>query len=251
MKIQSKDFIKIPLNLLITEGLTTKGHLIGINILFPLIVCTTIINIIGQTHCLIVSIQNGKSLAFAANFIFTLLYITSAISKTISVLIKRLQFRNLLDELEDIIPRSMQNQIEYRISDFLKSATRISMIFAIIQLSSISYISFSSIFISCLKSLFGLETFHAELPYGDQYPFYHRGPVTFPALFFIQSFEGWICIGIIYAINFVTYGILIQISMHYEHLAWKIWRFDGMMNRQEDDYKHMIWCVEKHNQFNG
>lgn len=251
MNIKSVDFVKFPLKFLVTEGLSMKGHLIGVNMLFPLIVCNTLINMSGQSNCVITSIQNGKNLALVANFIFTLLYILSAVPKIISILNKRLQFKDLLDELNDIVPRSQADQRDYRAVECLKSATRMSTIFAIIQITAINYISFSSNIISFFAPRPANETWHAMLPYGDAYPFYKHQPYVFPILFFIQVWEGYICIGIIYAVNFVTYGILIQICMHYEHLAWKLKTFDGLNSDKSVDNRHIIWCISKHNQLNG
>lgn len=227
-----------------------SGHTIGINFVFPFIVCNSLINVCGQSNCLLTSIREGKSLTSAANFVFTLLYIFSFFSKILSILQKRKQFRNLLDELDNIIPQTKQEKKDYRVDEFLKLATRMSAIFAIIQVGSINYMSFSSNIVSYLSAKPENETWHAVLPYGDDYPLYEETSISFPILFLIQVWEGYICIGTIYAVNFVTFGILVQICMHYEHLAWKIRTFDCSENHNIGNNEHLIWCVSKHNQLN-
>lgn len=249
--MKSLDFIKFPIQFLLTEGLTLRGHTIGTNFIFPFIVCNSFINAIGQSYCLLTSIQDKKPLTYAANFIFTLLYILSVFSKILSILQKREQFRILLDELDKIIPQSRQEKKNYRVDEFLKLATRMSAIFAIIQIGSINYMSFSSNVISYLAARPENETWHAVLPYGDDYPLYKETRISFPILFLIQAWQGYICIGTIYAVNFVTFGILVQICMHYEHLAWKIRTFDGSENDNIGNNEHLIWCVSKHNHLNG
>lgn len=223
----------------------------GINFIFPFVVCTSCINAVGQSNCLLTSIREIKSLTSASNFVFTLLYILSSVSKVWSILQKREQFRSLLNELDNIIPQSKQEWKDYRVDEFLQLATRMSTIFAIIQVGSITYMSFSSNVISYLSVRPENKTWRATLPYGDDYPLYKETAISFPILFLIQAWQGHICVGIIYAVNFVAYGILVQICMHYEHLAWKIRTFDSSENGNIRDNEHLIWCVLKHNQLNG
>lgn len=248
--MKSLDFIKLPIKVLLTEGLTMRGHTTGINFALPFILCNSFINIVGQSNCLLTSIREGKSLALTANFVFTLLYIVSALTKILSLVRKSEQFRSLLDELEDIIPQSDRERREYRAEEFLKSATRMSSIFAMVQIGTSNYLSFSSNIVSYFSPRPENDTWHVVLPYGDDYPFYEETSISLSILYVVQVWQGFICMGTIYAVNFVLFGTLVQICMHYEHLAWKIRTFDRSQNGNIENYGHLIWCVSKHNQLN-
>lgn len=249
--MEANDFVKLPLLVLVSQGFSMEDHLFGINIFFFFVNLNSLISIIGQITCLTKSIQSGQDLAIVSNFILTLLYFASMIPKMVTLLSKRKYLKNLLDELDKIMPRSIQDKMDYRVHEFVKSAQRMATIFAIIQLASVQYLSFSATIVSYLSRESHNGTWHFVMPYGEEYPFYVQDSKASPIMFISQVWEGYVGVGTIYSINFFVYGVVVQICMHYAHLAWKAQTFEGIKNNQRADHQHLIWCISHHNQVNG
>lgn len=254
--MSSIDFIKIPLWVLSTVGLkmpessnSNDVYQINAKWIFPIALCNTIVHLIGQFNGAMLKIQMGYDLSIVGHYIFPLFYIGSVVPKVASVLLKRYELNELLLELDDILPRTMEQQFDYKLKARLNYVTRLAIVYAIIQILSLQYISWSSTFIEYFGGRGVNETFQIPLPYGDEYPFYRHHPVSYVLMFASQCWEAYVCAAIIYAVNFFLCGIISQIHMHYEHLIRKLSAYNET-DSQEKEREHLIWCITKQIQLN-
>lgn len=250
------DFIKIPLQVLATVGLrmsnasgTKDVYLINSNWFFSFAIISTVVHVTGQGNGALLRIQNGDDLSIVGHYIFPLFYAMSAISKALSVLLKRESLNKLLIELDDIYPKTLNQRIDYQLNACLNYVTKLAIVCAIFQIFSLQYISWSSIIIQYFEMRGGNETFHIPLPYGDEYPFYRDHPVSFVLMFISQCLEAYICASTVYSVNFLFCGIVSQILMHYEHLNWKLKSFREQSS-SDNEHQHLAWCISKHDQLN-
>lgn len=254
--MKSVDFIKLPLLTIAVKGLSLKTNLNGeksyyivANLLLPLGFLNTMLNGYGQYIVLMNAISEGEGLSVYGRHLYPLFYITSLVAKIFTLLFKRRQLNKLLLDLDDNMPRSEQEQKDYRLDEFYSRTTRLTRTCAIIAVFAINYASFSSSIVEYVKAKRNEVPFEMQYPY-EPYPIYPKQRIFFPFFFFSQCWEAAINIATINAINFMIYGIIYMIHMHYKHLASKIITYDGSTRNDHKDYKHLIWFVSKHNKLN-
>lgn len=255
--MKSVDFIKLPLQTIAVKGLSLKTNLNGeksyyiiANWLLPLGFLNTMLNGYGQFIVMMDAINDGAGLTVYGRHLYPLFYITSLVAKILTLLFKRNQLNKLLLDLDDNMPQTKQQQTDYRLYEFYSRATRLTRTVAIIAVFAINYASFSPSVVEYVKSQRNGVEFEMQYPY-ESYPIYPKQRIFFPIFFFSQCYEAAINIGTISAINFMIYGIIYMIHMHYKHLASKIITYTDSTRNDHEDYKHLIWCVKKHNQLNG
>lgn len=259
--MNSVDFIKLPLFTIAVKGLKVKTSLNGekayyivANFLFPLGLLNTLLNGYGQYAVMMQKINADEGLSVYGRHLYPLFYIASLVAKLFTLLFKRHQLNKLLLELDENMPRTQKDRTEYRLDEFYKRTTLMTRICVIIAIFAINYTNFSPTIVNAYKSKINGQHFEMQYPY-EPYPIYPKQRIFFPIFFFSQCWEGAINIGTINAINFMIYGIIFLIDMHYKHLAKKIITFNSskssMVNNDHQDYKHLIWCVSKHNQLDG
>lgn len=249
--MNSIDFIKIPMRVLATVGFQTSSESTGCdvykiypNFLFYITCINTMIHIIGQANGAFIHIGTG-SLPVTAHYMFPVFFGMSAASKAILILFKRQQLNDLLIDLDEILPRTRQQLADYRFKICFNRFQKLAIIYAVVQIISLQYISWSSInitnFFSPLSSL---------LPYGDKYPFYKHSSISFFFMFCSQIWQAYLCTAIIYAVNFILCGIISQIRMHYAHLCREL-KCSLSSKPEQSESIHLVWCISKHNQLNG
>lgn len=255
--MKSIDFIKLPLLTIAVKGLKMKSSLNGAkayyivaNWLLPLGLLNTMLNGYGQFIVMMIAINEGEGLSVYGRHLYPLFYITSLVPKISTLLFKRLQLNQLLLNLDENMPRTDQERKDYRLDEFYKMANCVTRTCVIISVFAINYASFSPTVVLYYKSKTNGEHFEMQYPY-EPYSIYPTQRIFFPIFFFSQCWEAAINIGTINAINFMIYGIILLIDMHYKHLAMKMTTYDGSVRDDCKDYKHLIWCVTKHNQLNG
>lgn len=226
-----------------------KAYYIIATWLLPLGFLNTLLNGYGQYVVLMETIENGDGLSIYGRHLYPLFYITSLTVKIFTLLWKRRQLNKLLLALDDNMPQTRDERIEYRLDKYYQRTTKLTRICAIVAIFAINYSSFSPSVVSYYQSQVSGNHFEVQYPY-DPYPIYPKQRIFFPIFFFSQCWEAAIAIASINAINFMIYGIIFQIHMHYKHLARKITTFDGSIRDDRKDYEHLVWCVTKHNQLN-
>lgn len=254
--MQSIDFIKLPLLIIAAKGLSMKHSLNGERAhyivankwLLPLSISNTMLNGYGQYIVMMDSIHDGEGLSIYGRHMYPLFYITSLMAKIFTLFFKRRQLNKLLLDLDDSMPHTEEQRKSYRIKAFHHRSTRLTRIVAITAVFAINYASFSPSVVAYFKSKSKGTDFEMQYPY-EPYPIYPTQRIFFPIFFFSQCWEAAINIGTISAINFMIYGIIYMIDMHYEHLARTMVSF-GEGQHDHKDNKHLIWCVTKHNQLN-
>lgn len=253
--MKSIDFIRLPLLTVAVKGLKMtyslngeKAYYIVANILLPLGFLNTALNGYGQYTVMMETINEGLSVY--GRHLYPLFYITSLVPKIFTLLFKRHKLNQLLLELDDNMPHTEQQRQEYQLDEYYKRINRLTRICVIISVFAINYASFSPTVVAYYKSKVNDEYFEMQYPY-EPYRIYPKQRIFFPIFFFSQCYEAAINIGTINAINFMIYGIIFLIDMHYKHLATTIATYDGSIRDDRNDYKHLIWCVKKHNQLNG
>lgn len=260
--MKSVDFIKLPLFVVAMKGLAVKTSLNGekayyivANWLLPLGLLNTMLNGYGQYAVMIEKLNAGNGLSVYGRHLYPLFYITSLVTKLFTLLYKRNQLNKLLLTLDDAMPRTEKDQLEYRLQAFYNHITTLTRTCTVIAVFAINYTCFSPTVVAYYKSKINGNDFEMQYPY-EPYTIYPTQRIFFPIFFFSQVWEAAINIGTINAINFMIYGIIVLIDMHYKHLAMKIITFndsESMAVARDDhkDYKHLIWCVTKHNQSDG
>lgn len=157
----------------------------------------------------------------------------------------------MLIHLDKILPRTQQQQADYRLKICSNRFQKLAIIYVVIQIISLQYISWSSIVITCLSPKSDTnETMHIPLPYGDEYPFYKHSTISFSLMFCSQIWQAYFCTAIIFSVNFILCGNISQILMHYEHLCRELKR-SLSSEREESESSHLVWCISKHQQLNG
>ncbi|XP_055325689.1 odorant receptor 4-like [Sitodiplosis mosellana] len=259
--MKSVDFIKLPLFVVAIKGLEVKtsyngekAYYIVANWLLPLGLLNTMLNGYGQYAVMMEKINDGAGLSVYGRHVYPFFYIISLVTKLFTLLYKRRQLNKLLLTLDDVMPRTGKDQKEYRLDAFYNHITTLTRTCAIIAVFAINYASFSPTVVAYYKSKTNGKDFEMQYPY-ESYSIYPTQRIFFPIFFFSQVWESAINIGAINAINFMIYGIIVLIDMHYKHLAKKIISFNSseLMVVRDDhkDYEHLIWCVTKHNQLDG
>lgn len=254
--MKSVDFIKLPLLIIAAKGLSMKTSLNGekayyivASWLLPFGSLNTLLNGYGQYVVMMETIESGEGLSVYGRHLYPLFYITSLMAKIFTLLLKRRQLNKLLLALDDNMPHTEEDRVAYRLDKYYQKTTKLTRTCAIIAVFAINYASFSPSVVAYFKSQVNGDHFELQYPY-ESYPIYPKQRIFFPFLFFSQCWEAAINIGTINAINFMIYGIIFQIYMHYKHLARKITTFDGATRDDRTDYQHLVWCVTKHNQLN-
>lgn len=251
--MKSIDFIKLPLQTIAFKGIRLKTTLNGekayyivAHWLLLLGSLNTLLNGYGQYIVMMDAIHDGEGLSVYGRHLYPLFYITSLVAKIFAILFKRRQLNKLLLDLDDNMPQTKEEQQNYQLNKYYRDATKLTRICAIIAVFAINYASFSPSVVQYFKSKRIGAHFEMQYPY-EPYPIYPKAKIFFPIFFFSQCWEAAINIGTINAINFMIYGIIFMIHMHYKHLAMRIITHDETRN-DHNDYKHLGWCVTKHNQ---
>lgn len=255
--MHSIDFIELPLLIIAAKGFSIKTNINGAkayyivaNWLLPLNLLNTMLNGYGQYYIMMETIHEGEGLSVFGRHLYPLFYITSLMAKVFTLFIKRSQLNKLLLDLDDSMPRTEDERHAYKLEKYHKQATSLTRTCAIIAVFAINYASFSPTVVAYYKSKQSGEHFEMQYPY-EPYPIYPKQRIFFPIFFFSQCWEAAINIGTISAINFMIYGIIYIIHMHYKHLARTIIAYDGTsLENDHNDYKHLIWFMMKHNQLN-
>lgn len=251
------NFIILPLKILITLGFDMpctpndcNRYLFRTLWLFPIVAVNLIYEAIGQLNEAIISYKNGESLLIVVTNIFTLAFMISTFSKGILLLVERQCFNDLIIELDNIFPKTKQQQHDYRLKEYLSKFTRMAVSLAVIQLLLGQYFGWSSMIVDYISSRAENGTFEVELPFGENYPFYSYTPISFVLVFISQVFVAYTCTAAGFAVNILLCGIIWQLCMHYNHLMEKLKSFDGT-DSEYCEKSHLIWCIKKENQLNG
>lgn len=255
--MNSIDFIKVPMRVLATVGFQKSSESTGCdvyqiypNFIFYATCINTLIHVIGQSNGAFIHIGAG-SLPVTAHYIFPIFFGMSAASKALLILIQRQRLNDLLIDLDEILPRTQQQLADYRFKICLNRFQRLAIIYVVIQIISLQYISWSSIVITCLSPKNDTnETMHIPLPYGDEYPFYKHSTISFIVMFCSQIWQAYFCTAMITSLNLILCGNISQILMHYEHLCRELKR-SLLSERENSESIHLVWCISKHNQLNG
>lgn len=245
------------MRVLATVGFRTSSESTGCdvykiypNMIFYLTCINTMIHVIGQTNGAFIHIGAG-SLPVTAHYIFPLFFGMSAASKALLILFQRQKINDVLIDLDKILPRTQQQLDDYRFKICLNNFQKLAIIYVVVQIISLQYISWSSIVIAYLSPKWDTnETMHIPLPYGDEYPFYKHSRISFTFMFCSQIWQAYFCTAIIFAANFILCGIISQIHMHYEHLCRELKR-SLLSEPEKNESIHLAWCISKHNQLNG
>lgn len=255
--MDSASFIKLPLYILVTQGFEMpcnpndiNGYRFRTMWIFPAIAINFIYEAIGQVNEVIISYKNGESLYIVVAFVFTLVYVLSAYSKGILLLLERQCFNDLLMELNKIFPKTEKQQRDYRLNEYLREFNRMAIPIAVIQLIWGQYFSWSSIAVNYSSSRAENGTFEGALPFGENYPFYSYTPISFALMFVSQAFVTYTCTATVYAVNMLLCGLIWQLCMHYSHLMEKLKSFDEAESEFSES-EHLIWCIKEQNYLNG
>lgn len=218
--------------------------------IFPAIAINFIYEAIGQLNEAIISYRNGESLHIVATFVFTLVFVISASSKGVLLLLERQCFNDLLIELNKIFPKTEKQQHDYRLNEYLREFTRIAISIAVIQLVLGQYFGWSSIVVDYFSSRAENRTFEVALPFGENYPFYTYTPISFILMFLSQVIVAYTCTATVYAVNILLCGLIWQLCMHYSHLMQKLRSFDETQSECSEN-EHLVWCIKEQNHLNG
>lgn len=252
--MSSTDFIKFPLKVLSTLGLSIPNTSNVENLykfqcgwIFPIVLLNTLYSGIGQLTTAMTYYQRGEDLWIVTSFLYTFTYHISALAKLFLILNGRNCFNDLLIAFDDILPRTPQQQHDYRLKEYLHKFIRLAVSLPFLQVTLGQYFGWSSMIITYFESPAGNRTFEIKLPFGDEYPFYTGSTVSFVIVFLNQIFEAFICCAAVYSVNIIVCGLISQIQMHYDHLHLKLISFN-VPESDQNEYEHVIWCIKKQNQ---
>lgn len=255
-KMSSIDIIKFPIKVLSTVGLNIpETSNVDNNLykfqygwIFPIVLLNTFYSGIGQLNTAMTYYQRGENLWIVTSFLYTFTYHVSAMAKLFLILYERKCFKDLLIELDEILPRSPQQQHDYRLKEYFQKFTNFAFWLAFLQVAFAPYVTWSTMVVDYIESSAENRTFEMELPFGDEYPLYNkRSTVSFVIVFINQILEAYICCSSIYAVNLIVCGLISQIQMHYDHLFLKLVSFNEP-GPDQNDFEHVIWCIKKQNQ---
>lgn len=210
---------------------------------FSIFFLDSVVCAIGLTSHLIRCIVNGGDLQEISITLFPTVYVQLVAIKAIKMGFDRPKVNRLLKRLDKIYPKTDEESIEYGIKGWI-SQTEIRTL----QIGSVAVIMI--IILSTAKTFEdmiykGKKFWEIESPYLiDYYLIDQHKPVIHQIIFVSHFMEGSFCLLMSASSNFMLFGLVQQMCMHYKYLS------DKMITEKLEETKiakdHLKNIIEKH-----
>lgn len=255
--MDSKHFVAIPFLLLKTIGLHNTNTVnlqykynLKISGLFVLTMIYLSCAFFSFIYYLCTVQRYNSEYIDILNILLSLGYMTLAIGKIATLLLKRRKIKRIMQDLDQIFPRTTQTFQHMNVKSYLGECTKIAKWLAIGELSIIWIYNITPIAESFVKFFIwpGNRIWTFRLPFTTLpfFPYNYDHPVYNIIHYAIQSWIGYMETNLILSLDLLLIGLVSQIRMHFEYLNATLER----MKFNADDPRNIRICIEKHCKLN-
>lgn len=144
-------------------------------------------------------------------------YTCIALSKSLSILIGAVEFRDLMTTLEDLFPRSSSEQKDFNVREYLKGYKIIERVLSAFTV----YVMLKYIYLTCV-ALFTRTAL--KLPYETWVPFDRKNPNFFWLVIFVDFNTSIMLIFPFMGADLILYTSITLITMQFDILCYKLRR---------------------------
>lgn len=255
--MDSKDFVAIPFLLLGTIGLHNTNT-VNVQYKYNLKISGFFVGTMIYLFCAFFSFiyylctvqRYDSEYIDILNILLSLGYMTLAIAKVGTLLLKRRKIRRIMQDLDQIFPRTTSTLQHMNVKSYLGECTKIAKWLAIAELSIIWIYSLMPIAESFVKFFIwpGTRIWTLRLPFTTLpfFPYNYDHPILNIVHYAIQSWIGYMETNLILSLDLFLIGLISQIRMHFEYLNATLER----MMCNEDGPHNIGTFIEKHCKLN-
>ncbi|XP_055377877.1 odorant receptor 67c-like [Condylostylus longicornis] len=164
--------------------------------------------------------------------------------KMIAIWFNKNLLLSMMKELTDIFPKTLELQNEFKVIKYEKTININMIPFAALYMILIWTFNLMNLVTSTWKYLFMNMEFKPIQPYFIWYPFNENSPISFPIIYLLQCHAGYIAAVGTLATDLLLCCIVIQLSMHFDYLSYKIETFEPTYSM--DDMKILNGYIKHH-----
>lgn len=255
--MDSKDFVSIPFLLLRNIGLHNKNTIdlqSKYNLKMNKIFIITTIYLLGALLAFLYylcTVQHYNSEYIdILNIVLSLGYMTLAIAKGGILLLKRHKLKTIMQDLDEIFPKTANTLNNMNAKLHLSDCTQIAKSFTAAQLIIVWIFNLTPIVESSIRYYIwpGNRIWSFRLPYTTLpfFPYNYDQPVYNIVHYIIQSWIGYMETNVILSLDLFLIGLITQIRMHFEYLNVIMDQMKFNANRSQ----HIGQFVKKHCKLN-
>lgn len=258
--MDSKDFVSTSFFLLKFSGLRNKNHLdktINYTLTITPFAIVNILNLlalqIGYIYYLCNTNTYNTTFFEILNICLGLSYLTLVAGKAAILLLKRQKLLNIMQELDEIFPRTRARQREMQADDHLRDNRYYTVLFATLQITAIWIFNLAPLFDAMIKKFIWPRNgvWSVRLPYTNLpfFPFNVIQPTFYTVHYMLQCITSLNNSNIILSMDLFLIGLVSQICMHFDRLSEKLAESKTLSGKEGRCFIANI--VKIHNMLNG
>lgn len=173
----------------------------------------------------LIAVKTGEHTLDAITAMSYIGFVLVCVNKMLFVWWKRPQLTEVMEILEDIFPKKKEEQIAFRLDEYLSSCSKISFTFSLLYSVLIwTYNLFNVMQYFFYEVVFGTRHVQLTLPYIMYLPWNWQGHWSYYLLLFSQNFAGYTSAAGQVSTDLMLCAVATLIIMHYDHIARTIER---------------------------
>jgi odorant receptor len=199
--------------------------------------CFNVTSVVVGAALFIVSLKvNFESIEKLTKTIPPWGYTFMALSKSLCIFVNKEKFKEIIETLDELFPRTKKEQALFKPKKYLKSYKLVEKaLLAPVIASAISMIA-----INFIKLVF-FGIWYEDLPFENWYPFDEYHPVTYNFVFLWQNVNATITVSCLLGADLIFYLLITLLSMQFDILCYKVQKLST-----KDDFKDFKILLEFH-----
>lgn len=247
-----QDFTRVALNIFATVGIdpfeTLQNHGLLYNFfkwfIFHLGRWNIVYSVFGEFVYLVSSFGRSASFLEITAVAPCIVFCLKVLGKFQTILQNAKPLTHCVRELESIFPQTVEEQNEFCLQKYVKHMRTIIKYYVIFCMSAIWVFNLYEVCFSAFEYYFVSGAFEKDLPFLIWYPFSTENHWVYGAVYFHQSYAGYVAVCVLVGTDYVMCSIIIQIIMHFDYISRQLSNMVPMGDDKDDI--HLARLIRHH-----
>lgn len=201
--------------------------------------------LIGEIIYFITSLGSFKNFLAMIETTSYIGFVALSLIKLLIIFIHRKKLLAVIDDLNELFPRTIESQVKYKIKIYMKRANYLMKYFAILYMILIWIFNLLPLFESYMHYR-DTGIWIRSFPYRIWYPFDALADGVFEVNYIIQGWAGFNSASASVAVDVLFCAIISQICMQFEILQYDILNLEIDSENLNGEYESLCKCIQKH-----
>lgn len=228
-----------------TKNSRSQRRSLSSNLLFWANVINLSVIVTGEIMYLFMSLSQGL-LIEAITVLSYIGFVFVGMSKMFFIWSRKRALSSMVEELEMIYPQDTIHEEKYHLNSYLRSCSRISIIYSLLYLVLIwTFNLFNMMQYLVYEKWLKIRTVGQTLPYSQYYPWVWEGNLSFYLQFVCQNFAGHTSASGQISTDLLLCAVATQVVMHFDYLG-RVLENHKLTGDWKKDSKFLVETVRYH-----